>query len=122
MLELRGIAVELTVLTIPDCPSRALLNARLAQVIARRRDVTVTNHVVADLSAAIRYGMRGSPTLLVDGADRFAGTGDQPSVSCRLFDNGDGVLEGAPSVERLRASLDGHSRPQGRRRRHYACS
>jgi hypothetical protein len=47
--------------------------------------------------------------VLVDGADPFAAQSvgaseQQPSVSCRLYDNG-GVLEGAPSVAELRAAL-----------------
>jgi hypothetical protein len=101
--------MELTVLTIPDCPNAALLDSRLAEVIADRVDVTVTRHVITDLDAAAHYGMHGSPTVLVDGADPFAAqsvsASEQPSVSCRLYDTG-GVLEGAPSVEELRAALE----------------
>lgn len=45
-------------------------------------------------------GVRGSPTVLVDGRDPFADDVAGPSLSCRLYDNGVG-LEGAPSVARL---------------------
>ncbi|MGI8447122.1 MAG: hypothetical protein ACR2MP_08095 [Streptosporangiaceae bacterium] len=132
--------MHLTVLALADCPNGALLSVRLAEVVAGRRDVTVTRRVIADLGAAVRHGMVGSPTLLADGADLFAGAGGQPSMSCRLYDNGGGVLEGAPSVERLRALLaaaaarrpgaprairlgdpDSAAACPGRRRRNAAC-
>lgn len=55
---------------------------------------------------AIRLGLRGSPTVLVDGRDPFASDGVGASLSCRLYDNGDG-LDGSPSVVRLVEVLSG---------------
>ncbi len=49
--------------------------------------------------------MTGSPTLLLDGRDPFAGDGARPGVCCRLYPGPDGVVEGAPTVESLRAVL-----------------
>jgi hypothetical protein len=97
--------MELTVLAVPDCPNAALLEQRLAQVIEGRRDVTVSRQLIADQDEAARWGMRGSPTLLVDGTDPFAGPGEPASLSCRLYRDGNGQGDGAPAVSQLRQAL-----------------
>jgi Alkylmercury lyase len=101
-------AVHLTVLAVPDCPNVKLLDQRLAQVLQDRPGVTVSRHTIDDQDQAARRGMRGSPTILIDGIDPFAEPGQPASVSCRLYRNGHGQPEGAPSVRHLRRAI---SRP-----------
>ncbi|HEY2126254.1 MAG TPA: thioredoxin family protein [Streptosporangiaceae bacterium] len=103
--------MHLTVLAVPDCPNVMLLEERLAQVLQGRRDVTVSRQVIADQDEAARRGMRGSPTILVDGIDPFAGPGQPTSVSCRLYRDGDGQADGAPSVSQLRQVITAATRP-----------
>ncbi len=83
----------------------AALDERLAVVLVGRRDVSVIRRVILDEEQAARFGMRGSPTLLVDGADPFAAPGTPPSVSCRIYRGPEGRAEGAPSVAELRRAL-----------------
>jgi hypothetical protein len=97
--------MRLRVLAVTDCPNVALLDQRLDQVLADRGDVHVEHLVVDDSDTAAELGMAGSPTLLVDGVDPFAAPGQHSSVSCRLYRNHDGHLDGAPSTARLRAVL-----------------
>jgi hypothetical protein len=97
--------MHVTVLAVPDCPNVMLLEERLAQVLQGRRDVTVSRQVIADQDEAVRWGMRGSPTILVDGIDPFAGPGQSASVSCRLYRDGDGQAHGAPSASQLRQAI-----------------
>ena len=97
--------MDLKVLAVPDCPNVALLEQRLAQVVEGRRDVVVSRQVIADQDEAARLGMRGSPTILVDGTDPFAGPGEPASVSCRLYRDGNGQADGAPSVSQLRQAI-----------------
>ncbi len=97
--------MHVTVLAVPDCPNVMLLEERLAQVLQGRRDLTVSRLVIADQDEAARRGMHGSPTILVDGADPFARPGQRPSVSCRLYRDGDGQADGAPSVSQLRQAI-----------------
>jgi hypothetical protein len=97
--------VELTVLTVPDCPHGPVLEERLAEALGDRRGVVVRRRVIADAAEAAEAGLRGSPTLLVDGVDRFAEPGRPVSVSCRMFRGADGGLTGAPSVAELRTAL-----------------
>ena len=96
--------MELTVLTVPDCPNGPLLEQRLRQALAGR-DAVVLRREIADAAEAESSGMRGSPTLLVDGVDPFAAPGQPTSFACRVFRQPDGRVEGAPSVEQLRAVL-----------------
>ena len=97
--------MQLTVLVVPDCPHASLLDQRLAAALTDQPDVTVTRRTVTDLDQAEQWGMRGSPTLLVDGTDPFA-AGQWPSLSCRLYRGPDGQADGAPSVEALRDAIE----------------
>jgi hypothetical protein len=97
--------LELTILTVPDCPNEPVLRDRLAQVLADHPDATVTRRVIQDEAGAARYGMHGSPTLLVNGFDPFAAPGTPASVSCRLYRDQSGPVGGAPSVAALREAL-----------------
>src|SRR6266851_7355474 len=97
--------MHLTVLAVPGCPNVKLLEQRLTQVLEHRRDITVSQHVVGDEDQAVRRGMHGSPTLLVDGIDPFAGPGQPAGVSCRLYRDGGGRVDGAPSVRQLRRAI-----------------
>ncbi len=82
--------MELTVLTVPDCPNAAAFEERLAAALAGRP---------ADA------GMHGSPTLLIDGTDPFAAPGQPPSLSCRLYRDAAGRTGAVPSVQELRRVL-----------------
>jgi len=97
--------MHLTVLAVPDCPNVTLLEQRLAQVLGHRRDITVSRHIVGDEDQAARRGMHGSPAILVDGIDPFAVPGQPASVSCRLYRDGNGRADGAPSVRQLRRAI-----------------
>jgi hypothetical protein len=76
--------MQLTVLAVPGCPSVPVLRDRLAAVLDGRAGVSVSQQVVSDEGEAARRGMRGSPTLLIDGVDPFAEPGQAPSMSRRL--------------------------------------
>src|SRR5262249_13752014 len=100
--------MELTLLTTPGCPHREGFEQRLAQALAGR-PATVVRHEVADARQAQRPGLRAPPTLLIDGTDPFAAPGEPTGVWCRLYRLPDGSVDGAPSVDQLRAVLDGHA-------------
>jgi hypothetical protein len=97
--------MKLQILHVPDCPNVAMLAARLGEVLADRPDIEVEQLIVTDGDAAVRLGMAGSPTLLVDGTDPFAAPGQPPSLSCRLYQDAAGRTSGAPTVEALRRAL-----------------
>lgn len=98
--------MRIEILTVPGCPNRLLAVERVGAALAAvgRNDVAVVQREAGDAIQARRIGLCGSPTILVDGHDPFAGGGLEPSVSCRLYRDGDAVA-GAPSVEQLSAVL-----------------
>lgn len=106
--------MEVEILHVPDCPSVDLLRARLGQAFGNvdmTREVRLTE--VATAEQADRLGLHGSPTLLIDGRDPFAGPETHTSLSCRFFEVS-GAIERAPSVEQLVAALQapaGHAPP-----------
>jgi hypothetical protein len=100
------VATELTVLAVPDCPNASVLQRRLAGLVAGRPGVTVIRRDITDLADAARWGMHGSPTLLINGRDPFAAPGTAPAIACRLYKTENGRVEGAPAVSALRQVLE----------------
>ncbi len=94
--------MELTLLTVADCPHAAVFEERLAVALAGHPGAVLRRRVVASEREAAEAGMHGSPTLLVDGVDPFVRPGEAASLSCRLFP---GVAGGVPSVAALREAL-----------------
>jgi Thioredoxin domain len=99
--------MQIEVLTVPDCPNGPAARQRLAQAVAGQDNVTVEHRVISTQAEAARYGMHGSPTILIDGRDPFAGPGTAASLACRLYRDDTGRAQGAPSAAQLRAALAG---------------
>lgn len=100
--------MRLEVLHVPDCPNLPPLLERLGQVT----DLPIVTRVVDSDVDAVRLGMAGSPTLLVDGVDPFAAQGGYDGgVSCRLYRDQDGRIVSVPSVEELRSAISGRPAP-----------
>jgi Alkylmercury lyase len=91
---------------VPGCPNAPVLGDRLAAVVDGRAGVLVSHRVISDEGEAARWGMRGSPTLLIDGVDPFAEPGQRASLSCRLYRGDDGRASGAPTVDQLRQAIE----------------
>jgi len=98
--------MELTLLTVPDCPNAAGFEARLALALAGLPDAVVRRREVASEREAAEAGMRGSPTLLINGVDPFAVPGQALGLACRLYRDAAGRAAGAPTVEALRRALE----------------
>jgi hypothetical protein len=97
--------MELTVLTVPDCPNAAVFEERLAAALASHPGAVIRRRTITGEREAAEAGMHGSPTLLIDGADPFAAPGQPPSLSCRLYRDAAGRAGPMPSVDELRRVL-----------------
>ena len=97
--------MRLQILHVHDCPNVAELEALLVDLVGNRTDVEISRQLVEDDEQAAALGMAGSPTLLINGADAFAGPLDTPSFSCRLYRDDDGRLVAVPAVAQLRGAL-----------------
>lgn len=91
-------------LYVAGCPNRPVARQRLQQAAVRSGvDVSVREREITEAQDAESFGMRGSPTILVDGRDAVP-TEASASLSCRLYRTDAGV-DGAPSVEQLAEAL-----------------
>ncbi len=97
--------MRITLLSVPGCPNAPVVEERLTRALEGRSADVETVEIDGPEQAA-RLGMTGSPTVLVDGVDPFAGPGSSASLSCRLYPGPDGRPVGAPSAADLRRALD----------------
>jgi hypothetical protein len=98
--------MQLTVLAVPGCPNAPVLTDRLVIALHGWESASVSYEVISDEAHAVSWGMHGSPTLLIDGADPFAEPGQPPTMSCRLYRDDTGRAAGAPSVAQIRRALE----------------
>jgi len=98
--------MDVRLLYFDDCPNWRLAQTRLNEALADLGDVapTVSYELVTTVEEAERIGFRGSPTILVNGRDPFAGPDDPIALSCRMY-RGPAGVEYAPTVEQLRGVL-----------------
>jgi hypothetical protein len=106
--------MEIRILYFPGCPNwrKAADRVRAALAELGRADAAVDFEDVSR-SEEHRSEWRGSPTILIDGVDRFGSDGEAAGLSddavpgldtCRVYVTAAG-LEGAPSVDQLRIAL-----------------
>ena len=96
--------MDITLLYFEECPNWKVVDERLGVLARELGDITVTRHRVETTEEADRTGFRGSPSIVVDGVDVFAGPGSAVGLSCRMYRTPDGY-DGAPTLEQLRAVL-----------------
>ena len=92
--------VHINVLHVEDCPHLRVAQQRIAEALTLAGvSATVTDRLVRTEAEALEAGFRGSPTILVDGADPFPADGAS-GLSCRLYPTRGGA-QGAPTVDQL---------------------
>lgn len=96
--------MEIQLQYFDGCPHWRVADERLAVIAAERPDITVTRHLVLTNEEAERAGFHGSPTILIDGVDPFAGMDAGVGMACRVYQTPDGP-SGAPTLEQLRAAV-----------------
>ena len=94
--------MKLEILHVPECPNLSPMLQRLAEVT----DLPIVTRLIETDADADRYGMAGSPTLLINGTDPFAAEGDcRCGLSCRLYRDESGRIVPAPSLDQLRTAI-----------------
>jgi len=89
-----------------DCPNWRVADANLGLALGEVPSlaVVVEYEIVNSPDQAQECGFHGSPTILLDGLDPFAGENTAVGLTCRRFITNDGFA-GAPSVAQLVAAL-----------------
>lgn len=97
--------MDIEILYVADCPNLAQARQHVdAALTTAGMAATVSETEVVDAATAARVGMRGSPTVVIDGRDAVDSDAATGSLSCRLYASG-GAMQGAPSVEQLVVAL-----------------
>ncbi len=96
--------MDVTLLYFEGCPSWRVADQRLAEIVAKRPEIVVRRRTVETPEEAHLAGFHGSPSILVDGVDVFAGPDAGVGLSCRVYDTPDGAA-GSPTMAQLRAAL-----------------
>jgi hypothetical protein len=99
--------VHIDVLAVPDCPNLpdALTRVDTALATLGITDAVVCTRLAVELAEAEALGMRGSPTILIDGRDPFAIEDAPASISCRLYRSTTG-MSGCPTVDEIVVALN----------------
>lgn len=99
-----GSRVRIDILYVSGCPNLAAARAHVREALQDAGLTAVVEEVeILTQDDAQRFGMHGSPTLLIDGRDLFP-LADEPSLACRLYRT-TGAVEGAPTVAELVEAL-----------------
>lgn len=99
--------MRVELLVVQDCPNEAPAYARLRQALdeSGRGDVPIAVRAVTDETISSVPAFAGSPTVVIDGVDPFAGQASPGAgVSCRVYRSPTG-LSGAPSLDGLRLAV-----------------
>lgn len=99
--------MEIDLLYVPDCPNHVIARNLVELALVRTRLVaTVREREVHSPDEAQQLGMRGSPTILIDGEDPFADSSHPAGMACRLY-RSDAGISGVPTLHQLIEALDG---------------
>jgi hypothetical protein len=97
--------MHIEILHAPGCPNLDLARSRLFTALdCSGLTASVTEVEIADPAAAAERGMRGSPTITIDGTDPFEPATTAASLSCRLYWS-EGRPDGSPDVARLAEAI-----------------
>lgn len=99
--------MEITLLYFDDCPNWTEADSHLTLLQSEFSEVAIKRHLVETPEEAARLGFRGSPSILIDGADPFGDPDAPVGLSCRIYQTPGGPA-GSPTLDQLRAVLTSH--------------
>ncbi|NMM30992.1 MAG: thioredoxin family protein [Cellulomonas sp.] len=94
--------MDISLLYFDGCPNWKTTAERLTVIAAERPEITVIRHLVETVEDAERVAFHGSPSILIDGVDPFAGAG--VGLACRIYQTPQGPA-GSPTLEQLRSAV-----------------
>ena len=92
--------IHIEILQVTDCPHAEIAHRRVLDASTDVSIALTVTHVRDDTDAA-RRGMRGSPTILIEGVDPFNDLDEPTSCSCRVRPGQDPV----PTDDDIRRAL-----------------
>ncbi|CAN5564328.1 hypothetical protein BH23ACT3_BH23ACT3_05080 [soil metagenome] len=96
--------MKVTLQYFDGCPNWRVAQQHLSVIARELEGVDISLQQVTTEAEAEQHRFRGSPSILVDGVDPFAGPDDAFGVSCRMYQTPDGPA-GSPTLDQLRAAI-----------------
>jgi hypothetical protein len=91
-------SIRIELLYEPGCPNVPKARDNLRDALSACRLAPAWDELsLADPATRANHASRGSPTILVDGAD-VAGPDAAEAAACRIYRDADGALAGAPAA------------------------
>ncbi|MDJ0379214.1 thioredoxin family protein [Cryobacterium sp. PH31-L1] len=96
--------MDITLQYFDGCPNWKIAAERLDLIAAEHPGTVVTRRLVENLEDAEAINFRGSPSILLRGADLFPDPGAPVGMACRIYTTPTG-LAGVPTLEQLRDAI-----------------
>lgn len=98
--------MNVTIQFFEGCPHWQVAEQRLRRALSDigRAEVEIGHQQVDSAEDAERLDFHGSPTILINGHDRFPARESPPALACRIYQTEEGA-QGAPSIAQLRHVL-----------------
>lgn len=103
--------MEIVLQYFEGCPNWRIAHERLLLLCAERSDISLDTQLVESDAQAQRLGFHGSPSIVINGLDRFTEASSAVGLSCRRYVTPEGIA-GAPTMEQLRLAAAAESTPQ----------
>ena len=87
-----------------DCPNWRRADEHLRALADEFPGLVITRQLVDTPEQATELGLRGSPSILIDGVDPFGDPDAPTGLSCRVYRTAAGPA-GAPTLDQLRTVL-----------------
>ncbi|MDX2379000.1 MAG: thioredoxin family protein [Acidimicrobiia bacterium] len=98
--------MNVTLLYFDDCPNWLEADDHLRALADEHPEMVIEYRVVETVEDAEVTRFHGSPSIMIDGVDPFAGPDTQVGLSCRVYPTADGPA-GSPTLEQLRRAIFG---------------
>lgn len=96
--------MNITLQYFDGCPNWETTRAHLANLLEEGLDAAIDYELIDTYEIAVERGFGGSPTVLVDGVDVFAGRRAVAGLTCRVYDTEQGPA-GSPTLDQLRTAI-----------------
>ena len=96
--------MDVTLQYFEGCPNWKETAAHLDALKAEGLEISVHRQLIETPEAAVEFGFRGSPSILIDGEDLFADREASVGLSCRVYMTDEGHA-GSPTIDQLRDAL-----------------
>ena len=97
--------MQITLQYFEGCPNWKETDAHLEALRREGLDIVVARQLIETPEAAAEAGFRGSPTVLINGADPFSDPGAPVGLACRVYRTDEGH-SGSPSPDQLRQAIN----------------